>query len=199
MVILEDNIEKYLENSYYINWKDEEIKKLADKLKSDDEIETVSNIFHFVRDKIKHSYDAQDHRVTIRATDVLREGVGICWAKSNLFAALLRACNIPSGICYQRLTLGYTPDTGYCIHALNAIFLSELDKWIRLDARGNIEGVCAEMSIDEEKLAFKVRPEYGEIDYKGVYAEPLEFTMEVLENSSDVLETYLYNLPENSR
>lgn len=55
------------------------------------------------------------------------------------------------------------------------------------------------MSIDEEKLAFKVRPEYGEIDYKGVYAEPLDFTMEVLENSSDVLETYSYNLPDTLR
>ena len=69
--------------------------------------------------------------------------MGICWAKSNLFAALLRANNIPAGICYQRLTLGDTPDTGYCIHALNAVYIKSINKWIRLDARGNKNGINA--------------------------------------------------------
>lgn len=44
---------------------------------------------------------------------------------------------IPAGICYQRLTLGDTPESGYCIHALNAVYMKRLDRWIRLDARGN--------------------------------------------------------------
>ena len=76
-----------------------------------------------MRDEIKHSWDVQDKRVTKSASDVLEQGVGICWAKANLLAALLRACGIPAGICYQRLTLGDVPETGFCIHALNAVYI----------------------------------------------------------------------------
>lgn len=74
--------------------------------------------------------------------------------KSQFLAALLRANGIPSGFSYQHLILGLTPDTGYCIHALNTAYLDSLGKWLRLDARGNKKNVHAEFSLDEEKLAF---------------------------------------------
>lgn len=45
------------------------------------------------------------------------------------------------------------------------MFLNTLNKWIRLDARRNKEGVCAEMSVGEEMFVFKARPEYNEIVY----------------------------------
>lgn len=170
MKFIEHNIEKYLDNTYYINWRNENIIRIAKYLAiPQNEIGTVNRTFCFVRDEIKHSWDIQDKRVTIRATDVLKEKVGICWAKANLLCALLRANSIPVGICYQRLTLGDTLDTGYCIHALNAVYLASLDKWIRLDARGNKEGI---------------------------YAEPLSITMSVLENSKDALYMYLHSLPQ---
>jgi hypothetical protein len=50
------------------------------------------------------------------------------------------------------------------IHGLNAVYFQSLDRWIRLDARGNKTGVNAEFSIDEEKLAFRVKPGLGETD-----------------------------------
>ena len=137
----------------------------------------------------------QDKRVTVSASDVLREGVGICWAKANLLAALLRANGIPSGFSYQRLTLGDTPDTGYCIHALNTVFVSSYDKWIRLDARGNKESIQAEFSIDEEKLAFKISS-VGEIDYKDNHSYPDEKLMVVLKHSTDAIDMYLHHLPD---
>lgn len=187
----------YLKASRYIDFENSSISEKARTLfVPDDEIETVRNTYHFVRDGIRHSWDVQDKRVTVAASDVLREKVGICWAKANLLAALLRANRIPAGICYQRLTLGDTPDTGYCIHALNAVYLKSLGRWIRLDARGNKEGVNAQMCLDAEKLAFPVRPELGEIDYREVYAEPSPITMEVLENNSDALYMYLNALPD---
>ena len=191
-------MDSYLKFSHYINGDELGIQRKAVELKrsSNDEIELVKNTYYFVRDEIKHSWDIQDKRVTITASDVLREKVGICWAKSNLLAALLRVNNIPSGICYQRLTLGDTPDTGYCIHALNAIYIKTLDKWIRLDARGNKNGIQAEFSVDREYLAFSIRNEYDEIDYKIVYAEPLQMTMDILERSTDALYMYLHSLPE---
>ncbi len=55
-----------------------------------------------------------------------------------------------------------TPDKGYCIHALNAVYLASINRWIRLDARGNKPGVKAEFSIHKEKLAFAVHEEFDE-------------------------------------
>ena len=192
-----DTMENYLSYSYYIDWKNPNIiQKAKDLLILDNEVDTVKRTYHFVRDEIKHSWDIQDRRVTARASDVLQEKVGICWAKVNLLAALLRANQIPAGICYQRLTLEDTPESGYCIHALNAVYLSSLKSWIRLDARGNKEGIQAEMSLDQEQLAFAVRPELGEIDYQEVYAEPLPVTMDILEKSTDALYMYQHLLPQ---
>ena len=192
-----DTMENYLSYSYYIDWKNPNIiQKAKDLLILDNEVDTVKRTYHFVRDEIKHSWDIQDRRVTARASDVLQEKVGICWAKANLLAAMLRANQIPAGICYQRLTLEDTPESGYCIHALNAVYLSSLKSWIRLDARGNKEGIQAEMSLDQEQLAFAVRPELGEIDYQEVYAEPLPVTMDILEKSTDALYMYQHLLPQ---
>ncbi len=197
-MIIEDDMELYLQSSYYIDWKNEKIIQKADEIRaiSAGEINLIENTYHFVRDEIKHSWDVQDKRVTIKATDVLREKVGICFAKANLLAGLLRANGIPSGICYQRLTLGDAPESGYCIHALNAVYITSLRKWIRLDARGNNDNVQAEMDIEREKLAFNIRTEFEEIDYPNVYAEPLKMTMEVIENSNNALEMYLHSLPD---
>lgn len=142
-LIIKNNISDYLSVSQYINWKEAAILRQAEffQKQTKDEISLIKNIYKFVRDNIKHSWDAQDRRCTKSATEVLEQGVGICWAKANLLAALLRACDIPEGICYQRLTLGDNPESGFCIHALNAVYLKSLHKWIRVDARGNKEGV----------------------------------------------------------
>ncbi|AEF26481.1 hypothetical protein HMPREF9228_0971 [Bifidobacterium breve ACS-071-V-Sch8b] len=45
-------------------------------------------------------------------------------------------------------------------------------------------------------MAFPIRKEYDEVDYKTVYAEPLPQTMSILENSTDALYMYLHSLPE---
>lgn len=47
----------------------------------------------------------KDKRVTCSASDVLQHRSGICYAKSNLLAALLRKEGIPTRFCYQRLIL----------------------------------------------------------------------------------------------
>ena len=41
-----------------------------------------------------------------------------------------------------------------------------------MDVRGNKEGVNAQFSIDEEQLAFPIRPEKGEEDIFMVFPEP---------------------------
>jgi hypothetical protein len=102
---------------------------------------------------------------------------------------------MPAGFCYQRLTLGDTPDTGYCIHALNAVYLSPYKKWIRLDARGNKAGINAAFSLGEEQLAFPIREEYDEVDYPTIFKAPNVKTMEALRQNSDCRTMYLNGLP----
>ena len=106
----------YLSASKYINWNNEIILVKADEFKKNftQDILMIKAVYEFVRDEIKHSWDAQDCRITKSATEVLEQGVGICWAKANLLAAILRACGIPTGICYQRLTLGDIPLSRHC-------------------------------------------------------------------------------------
>lgn len=112
-------------------------------------------------------------------------------------AAFLRSQGIPAGFCYQRLTLFDTPEQGYVIHALNAIYLKSLNKWIRLDARGNKPGVDAQFSVHEEKLAFPIREEFGEKDFPVIYTKPHPKTMNVLNKHLDALELYKYHLPSD--
>ena len=188
---------EYLEKTEYVDYDDAGIRNVAEHLRNQaqDEVSLIRDTFYFVRDEIKHSWDAQDSRVTVTASDALREGVGICWAKSNLLAALLRANGIPAGFSYQRLTLGDTPDTGFCIHAMNTVYVKSLNKWIRLDARGNKEGVNAEFSVEEEQLAFQIKSE-GEIDYHDNHSYPDKSLMKDLRESTDAIDMYLHHLPD---
>jgi transglutaminase-like putative cysteine protease len=157
----------------------------------------VKKTFEFVRDKISHSWDIQSSRITCRASEALYFKEGICYAKSNLLSAILRSRGIPVGFCYQRLTIGDTPDTGYCIHALNAVFLRSIERWVRLDARGNKVGVNAEFSLDDEKLAFLVREEYNEVDYSEIYKLPNPKTINTLKQNTDCINMYLQGLPSS--
>lgn len=192
------SFEEFTASSYYIDYEDPKIQELIIifKEKEDTEIGRVRAVFEYVRDEIDHSYDIESNEVTRKASEVLEKKHGICYAKSHLFAAILRGMGIPAGISYQRLTLYDKPEDGFCIHALNTVYLSEYEKWIRLDARGNKEGVNAQFSIDEEKLAFPIRVEYGEIDYLTNYVNPHPEIIKALENNSDGRVMYEHKLPE---
>ncbi|SES18196.1 Transglutaminase-like superfamily protein [Gracilibacillus ureilyticus] len=161
------------------------------------EVEKVKKAFEFVRDHISHSWDIQSTKVTCKASEVLKNKEGICYAKSNLLAALLRSAGIPTGFCYQRLMLFDTPEKGYSLHTLNGVFLHSLNRWIRIDARGNKPGVKAEFSINEEKLAFSVQEEFEEKDYPVIYTKPNEKTIATLRESTNAVQMYEHYLPDS--
>lgn len=193
-----DNINDYLQESNEVDYSNPVIQRKAEELfkTNQTDVEKIQNAFEFVRDEVSHSWDIQDELVTCHASEVLSYQKGICYAKSNLLAALLRSQGIPTGFCYQRLMLFDTPEKGYCIHALNAVYIISLNKWIRLDARGNKKGVNAQFSTDKEMLAFSVNPELDEIDYPIIFVEPNRKTIEVLRKHNNALEMYLNFLPD---
>ena len=186
------NIDKdYLSETECIDYNNsiiqEKVKEL--KLNSDSQLKYIENAYKFVRDEISHSWDIKSEVVSCKASEVLINRTGICWTKSSLLAALLRANGIPSGFSYQFLTRADdNADEGYIIHALNTVFISELNKWIRLDARGNKESVHAEFCLDEEKLAFSIRSELGEVDYRDNNPDLDDRLIKILKEGKNILE-----------
>ncbi|NGP45387.1 transglutaminase family protein [Bacillaceae bacterium SIJ1] len=160
------------------------------------EIEKTKIAFEFVRDQIAHSWDIQSQRVTYHASEVLAYREGICYAKSHLLAAILRSQMIPTGFCYQRLMLFDTPEKGYCVHALNPVYLQSVGRWVRLDARGNKQGIDAQFSLEKEKIAFAPQEAFDEIDYSTIFVKPHPATTAVLLENTDAIDMYRYRLPE---
>ncbi|HTJ38110.1 MAG TPA: transglutaminase family protein [Dactylosporangium sp.] len=146
--------------------------------------------YEFVRDEVRHSFDADDPRVTVTAAEVLEHRVGLCYAKSHLLAALLRAEGVPAGLCYQRLSAG---DGGFVLHGLVAVRLD--GKWHRQDPRGNESGIDAQFSLGEPRLAFAVDEAAGECDYEAVHAVPDPGVLAVLRATTDVLTLRAGGLP----
>lgn len=175
LVVDSSDLNEYLMSNSIVDFKDnDKINSLAlsIKIKSKSEIDFVKNVYEWVRDNISHSHDILKNSVTFTASEVLTEGHGTCFAKSNLLAALLRSQGIPCGFCYQKLILDDETAPYLILHGLNAVYLSEINKWIRLDARGNKDGVDAQFLIDHEQLAFPVRKNMGEEDIPIIYANP---------------------------
>ena len=174
---------KYLESTKYIDFENPEVlahaKKLAEGVSTSKEI--AHKCFKFVRDEIKHSWDYKLDPVTCKASDLLKHRTGYCYAKSHLLAALLRANQIPAGLCYQRLTIADNKPP-FCIHGLTAVHLQEYS-WYRLDARGNNSEVSAEFCPPVERLAFPIITA-GEADLPEIWAEPLPLIINVLETAA---------------
>ena len=169
-----EDINEYLKCDEVIDFDNTDVSKLADQLYSESESETefVKMAYEYVRDMISHSADISADTVTCSASEVLKAGHGICFAKSHLLAAILRSKSVPAGFCYQKLILDDETAPVLIYHGLNGVYLREYGKWIRLDARGNKPGVNAQFSIDSEMLAFPIRPEKGEVDVPVIYADP---------------------------
>ena len=187
-------MQEYLESSQYIDYDHPEVKALADSLSAglSSEEEIAKRCFEWVRDNIKHTADYKLSPITCKASDVLTHKTGYCFAKSHLLAALLRANDLPAGLCYQRLSID---DVGapYSLHGLNAVFLKD-HGWYRIDPRGNKEGINTHFSPPHEQLAYATKLE-NEVDFTEIWSEPLPVVVSVLEKYDTYQDVY-ENLPD---
>lgn len=184
----------YLQPCDYVDFLHPAIQAKAEALRAThaDLVDLARASFHFVRDEIPHSWDAQRNPVTLKASEVLEHATGYCYAKSHLLAALLRANGIPAGLCYQRLSLEGN-GAPYCLHGLNALWLAETG-WCRIDARGNKPGVTAMFTPPVETLAFPLH-DPNELDFPFLFAKPLPLIIESLTRHQDIVALY-WNLPD---
>ena len=173
-----NNLEDYLKCDDIIDYNDDAVRKVADTLYNEagaspeNTTPFIKSAYEFVRDNISHSADINADTVTVSASEVLKALHGICFAKSHLLAAILRSKSVPAGFCYQKIVMDDDTAPVLIYHGLNAVYLREYDKWVRLDARGNKPGVNAEFSNDSEQLAYPIRIDKGEEDGIIVYHNP---------------------------
>lgn len=171
----------YLASCDIVQVEDPRIQALATELRGgSSDTEFARRAFEFVRDEIAHSFDADDPRVTVTAVEVLDAQVGVCYAKSNLLAVVLRAGGIPTALCYQRLGEG----EDFMLHGLVAVHLD--GGWHRQDARGNKPGVDAQFSLGAERLAWPVRPALGERDLPTLHVAPPANLVRLLRSVADI-------------
>lgn len=185
---------QYLESSEYIDWKTPAVTAKARQLSQglDSETAVAKACFEWVRDEIQHCSDFKIDRIACSASEVLSYRAGFCFAKSHLLAALLRANGIPSGLCYQRLSLDGIGEP-YCLHGLNAIYLKDFG-WYKADPRGNKLGVDAQFCPPSERLAFHLSA-LGEFDLTGIWHRPMASVVRTLTNHT-TYQAVLQNLPD---
>lgn len=180
-------MEEFLASSEIIDYTHPSVaakaRELAEGCNSDTEI--ARRCFEFVRDAIRHTGDAGEGITTLKASEVLEQKSGWCYAKSHLLAALLRANGIPAALCYQRLSCSEYVEGIYCLHGLNAVYLKAYG-WYRIDARGNKEGVDAQFDPPHEKLAFQLGEK--EYDLPQRYEKPLEVVVNALKERKNYAE-----------
>jgi len=189
------DFQDFLAENQYVDFSSlniqEKAKNLFFGLKND--VDKAKIAYEYVRDEIPHSFDVDTKIITAKASDVLKHQTGICHAKANLLAALLRSQGIPVGFCFQRLTLADDDSLGYCVHCYNAIFVD--GHWIMVDARGNTNGKNAQFSLKKAILAFANRDNYDEYFWEGIYAKPHFDTMLMLERAMS-LQDVIDNIPD---
>ena len=170
-----DDLNEYLVSDAIVDWQTSAVRQQALELTRSlsDEIAKARCLYEWVRDSIPHSNDIGCDIVTCSASEVLHHGTGSCFAKSHLLAALLRAVNIPAGFCYQVLRMDPPVDNEPVLHGFNAIYLVTLDRWIRVDARGNTNGINAQFNIHKEQLAFAMDPLADEFIYEAIFTAPV--------------------------
>lgn len=183
---------EYLDDCEIIDFRSANVHRTAAQLSAEDAATTAQRCFEYVRDEIRHSSDFQLNPVTCHASDVLAHGTGYCYAKSHLLAALLRANEIPAGLCYQRLRID-GESSRYCIHGLNAVHLKDFG-WYRVDARGNRTEINAQFCPPNECLAFTTL-ELDEYDLPGIHVSPLQSVVECL-NAHKTWDAVADNLPD---
>jgi transglutaminase-like putative cysteine protease len=186
--------ERFLQPTPVIDWLDPRVRTLAVTLGEgfEDPVDVARVCFEWVRDRIRHTVDHGLDVVTCSASEVLENGTGLCYAKSHLLAALLRANSIPSGFVYQRLSFE-DQKASFCLHGLNAVWLGRLG-WYRIDPRGDRADLHAGFAPPTEVLPYTARRP-GERLFEGVWADPVPPVLAALRTSQN-REALLACLPD---
>ncbi len=183
----------YLVASEIVDFTHPRVAALADVLDAAGDADGYgARCFAWVRDQVAHVAECPIEVVACSASELLAVGAGLCYAKSHLLVALLRARGIPSGFAYQRLSLGVAG--AYCLHGLAAVALGP-GRWCRVDPRGGPRGATAVYQPPADSLVY-CATDAGEYHLPEVYAEPLPHVVTALRAHAS-MRLLLDNLPDD--
>ena len=188
---LKPNMEMYLKETDIIDFSSKEVQKVCaqfEPFKNEAEI-LAEKAFYFVRDTFPCSPGHKIKELSIKASDVVKNGHGLSFAKAHLYAAILRNFKIPAGFCYQILRSGNEEkesDDGrkrhghkkihFFPHGFNAVYFESLKKWVRLDASAAPGGKQTVFVLNDENRnngeALCFLPDYSKYEVE----LPLNFT-----------------------
>lgn len=178
---LDANLNGYLEDTIVVDWQTPIVFERSRSLVAGlgDVEARLRAAFTFVRDEIAHSFDIETDELTCNASEVLRAGHGLCYAKSHLLVALIRSFGVPAGFGFQRLRSD-GPDSAFVLHGFVGVRLPETGRWVPLDARGDNETLSTVFDLDTPSLAFVPDPALGEETLPGVHSKPLRHVVGML-------------------
>jgi dihydrofolate reductase len=190
-------IDSYLSETEIFNFSNELVQQLVKTLKNDTktEKEYIYECFTYVRNQIHHSADHLSKAVTAAASEVLEFGEGICYAKSHLLCALLRADNIPCGLSYQLLRLVESDiDSPLIVHGIIAYYHSEKNSWILLDPRGNKHNYNEKIDTEANYFEFDVNINLNEKTIPYIFSDPDSNVLNALQCHTNAI-SLMENLP----
>lgn len=191
-----DRLDRFLADSRLLEIHSPEIETVLERLGTRvlEPMLATRLTFEWVRDQIAHSMDAGRAELTCSARQVLSHGHGLCFAKSHLLVALLRAQGIAAGFGYQLLRTDGTR-SGFGLHGFVQVYDEERHAFYGLDPRGNNGRVCTAFDPATPSLAFVPDADAGERTYPEAWSEPLESVTRFLESGMK-LPLALAELPE---
>ncbi|HOC02375.1 MAG TPA: transglutaminase-like domain-containing protein [Candidatus Ratteibacteria bacterium] len=130
--------DEYVKSTRYCDLESKEIIEFCSNYKNLSALDTIEEIFNFVRDTIKYRFDYPWRY----ASETLKKKTGNCFNKANLQIALLRRCGIPAGygvylikkeilkvlLPYDIFEMVNDPT----IHVFAKVYIN--NRWISLDA-----------------------------------------------------------------
>lgn len=185
---LKPDFTKYLAETDIIDFSSDEVQKVCAQFEHFRETPEVlaEKAFYFVKDNFPCSPGHKVKELSIKASDVIKNGHGLSFAKAHLYAAILRNFKIPAGFCYQILKSGNDEKENadgrkrhghkknhFFPHGFNAVYFENLKKWVHLDVSAVPGGKQTVFSLDEENdrnLCFE--PDYSKYEVE----LPLNFT-----------------------
>jgi transglutaminase-like putative cysteine protease len=155
-----EEVQQYLKPGVYVNSDHADIIAKVKELVGDekDAIKKAKILYEFVRDDIKEGYIG-----SMKASDVLAKGEGVCHEKASLLTALARAAGIPAYYGFTVVEIknwkdekGNVSDIKF-LHGATGLYLK--NKWILYDPTGNIHRW--KMWVQDDPVSIKLPLEFS--------------------------------------
>ena len=176
---------EFLASTDVVDWFHPDVHTLAWLLAAgaDDPVEIARRCFEWVRDEIQHSVDFGRTEVTCRASEVLAQQTGFCYAKSHLLAARAHERNpgrflLPAALV-QRSGRAVLPPRPQRRLAPQHRLVPHRSARQQAGRPQSTPGVHAKFDPPHEHLAFAADGP-GEATLPEIYPEPLPAVVQVL-------------------